>query len=72
MLIFVSFIDGVVVACPLVPFLLQARLVRRLPNFGQGYGAVESMENAERQRHALHQWPGNEPVKVQLHLEIKR
>lgn len=60
-------VHPVVVLC-----LLQSRLVGGLPDLGQGDGTVEAMEDAQRQRDALDQRPGDEAVEVQLHLSKRR
>lgn len=48
--------------------LLQSRLVRCLPDFGQSDGAVEAMENAQRQSDALDHHPRYVSVELELHL----
>lgn len=55
----------------LATFLLQACLVRCLPNFSECHGWVEAMEYAERQSNALDQCPGDESVEVLLNLKKK-
>lgn len=47
--------------------LLQTRLVASLPDLGQRHGAVEPVEDAQRQGDPLHNGPSEEPVEIKLH-----
>jgi len=47
--------------------LLQTRLVASLPDLGQRHGAVEPVEDAQRQGDPLYNSPSEEPVEIKLH-----
>jgi len=47
--------------------LLQTRFVTGLPDLGERHGAVEPVEDAQRQGDPLHDGPSQETVKVELH-----
>lgn len=47
--------------------LLQTRLVTSLPDLGQRHGAMEPVEDAQRQGDPLHNRPSEESVEIKLH-----
>jgi len=46
--------------------LLQSSLVGCLPDLGESHCRVETVEDAQGQRHSLYQTPRKEAVKLQL------